>query len=94
VGWEINVRAAQDSDGWTCHVKVETGGRTVTEHTVIVTKSEAERLSAGPSVEDLVERSFAFLLEREQPQSILKRFSLSDIETYFPDYPRVIKREL
>lgn len=64
--------------------------RTVSEHSVEVTKSDLERLAPGASVEDLVSDSFKFLLEREPPQSILRRFSLSDIERYFPYYPEAI----
>ncbi len=37
-------------------------------------------------IEDLLQRSFAFLLEREPKESILKQFTLSDIERYFPEY--------
>jgi len=49
-----------------------------------------ERLAPDGSVEDLVLRSFEFLLEREPPSSILRRFALTDIERYFPEYPKVI----
>ncbi len=52
---------------------------------------ELERFAPLSSVEDLVRRSFKFLLEREPPQSILSRFGLSDIERYYPEYPRVIR---
>jgi len=43
-------------------------------------------------VEDLVARSFDFLLEREPPGSILNRFDLSVIQRYFPDYDQQFKR--
>jgi hypothetical protein len=39
-----------------------------------------------------VARSFAFLLEREPPGSILRRFDLSVIPRYFPDYDSQIRR--
>ena len=42
-------------------------------------------------VEDLVQRSFEFLLERESPSSILRTFDLSVIERYFPEYDRQIR---
>ena len=41
---------------------------------------------------DLVERSFAFLLEREPRESILRSFDLSVIGRYFPDWERAIRR--
>ena len=39
---------------------------------------------------DLVRRSFAFLLEREPKESILRSFELPEIGRYFPDYERTI----
>ena len=39
---------------------------------------------------DLVRRSFAFLLEREPKESILRSFDLPEIGRYFPDYERTI----
>ena len=37
-------------------------------------------------VEELVRRSFEFLLEREPKDAILRQFNLQDIEKYFPEY--------
>ncbi len=71
-------------------MKIKEGGRTVSDHTVTVTTSDVERLAPLSSVEDLVKRSFEFLLEREPPRSILPHFSLPEIERYFPDYPRLL----
>lgn len=45
-----------------------------------------------PAPTDIVRASFEFLLERESVDDILKEFDLSVIETYFPEYPTVIKR--
>jgi hypothetical protein len=67
----------------------DVGGRSFT-YTVYVTASDVERLGRGKTVEDLVERSFTFLLEREPASSILREFQLTDVERYFPEYPRVI----
>jgi hypothetical protein len=90
VGTTIKVTATPDAEGWTCKVTIENDSRTVTEHTVIATARDLQRLAPGSSVELLVKRSFEFLLERESPQSILRRFALTDIERYFPEYPTVI----
>jgi hypothetical protein len=43
-------------------------------------------------VEDLVARSFEFLLQREPPGSILSTFDLSVIQRYFPEYDRAFRR--
>ena len=49
-----------------------------------------ERWSRGRPVEQLVEESFDFLLQREPKESILSEFDLSVISRYFPDYERAI----
>jgi hypothetical protein len=71
-------------------VRIEEDGRAVSDHTVEVSKADLKRLAPESSVDELVQRSFEFLLEREPPQSILRRFNLPDIERYFPEYPKVI----
>ncbi|MDZ7744228.1 MAG: hypothetical protein U5K77_00495 [Candidatus Saccharibacteria bacterium] len=42
--------------------------------------------------EQLVEKSFVFLLEREPASSILSEFDLPLISNYFPEYESTIKR--
>jgi hypothetical protein len=79
--------------GWTCRVVIRDGDRAVSTHDVRVTVADLARLDPGavePSA--LVERSFAFLLEREPPTSILRAFDLSVIGRYFPDYEPEIRR--
>jgi hypothetical protein len=88
---EIKVEATTNADGWSCQVRIEEDGRLVSTHTVEVATSDVKRLAAESTVEDLVRRSFEFLLERESPQSILRKFGIADIEHYFPEYPRVIR---
>jgi hypothetical protein len=43
-------------------------------------------------VEDLVARSFDFLLRREPATSILRTFDLAVIERYFPEYEKEFRR--
>jgi hypothetical protein len=86
----IRVTATPHANGWTFQVSIEEDGRTVSEHAVEVSKSDVKRLAPESSVEELVLRSFEFLLEREPPSNILRRFALSDIERYFPEYPKTI----
>jgi hypothetical protein len=87
----INLTADAKAGGWTCHVRIEDDSHLVTEHTVTVTEADKERYGPRSTVEDLVARSFEFLLEREAPTSILRTFALADIERYFPDYPTTIR---
>ena len=79
--------------GWTCEVTLSQAGRTVSTHSVRVPAADLARLAPGSaSPEDLVERSFAFLLEREPPGSILRAFDLGVISRYFPEYESEIRR--
>ena len=71
--------------GSTYDVTVEDGGGS-THHEVTVWPSDIERYAPGAEPEALLEASFAFLLEREPKESILRRFELPVIEQYFPDY--------
>jgi hypothetical protein len=64
-------------------------------HDVTVSPNDYTRLTNGKiELEELVRRSFEFLLEREPKDSILTRFDLSVIGRYFPEYEREIRRRL
>jgi len=80
-------------DGWLCTATVSDSGRTVSTHRVHVAPEDLERLA--PGTEDptaLIEASFAFVLERESPEMILRSFELTDIGRYFPSYETDIRR--
>jgi hypothetical protein len=79
------------ADGWTCSVALRDGGRDVSSHRVQVAAHDLDRLAPGAAdPTTLVEASFAFLLERESPASILRSFELTEIGRYFPDYEPTI----
>ena len=64
-------------------------------HHVTLKQEDYARLTGGKTEpEELVRRSFEFLLEREPKESILKRFDLSVISRYFPEYEREIQKRL
>jgi hypothetical protein len=66
-----------------------------TTHEVTVSPNDYARLTNGKvEPEELVRRSFEFLLEREPKGSILTRFDLSVISRYFPEYESETKRRL
>lgn len=73
------------------HVGVEAADGTSTSHQVTVWPSDVQRYAPDATPEELLEASFAFLLEREAKESILARFELPVIERYFPDYPIVVR---
>ena len=90
-GEVVDVRCEPAPGGWTCHVTVD-GPRTETTHVVGISAADLARLAPDAvSPEDLVRRSFAFLLAREPKETILGRFDLSVIGRYFPDYELAIR---
>jgi hypothetical protein len=89
----ITVLAIPKDGGWESTVVVERRGERH-EYNVSVSEISLARWGSGSTrndVEDLVRRSFEFLLEREPPSAILRRFELGVIESYFPEYDRVIR---
>ncbi len=72
--------------------KVTVEGRPTTTHRVTVSPAYYEKLTGKRiSVEELVYKSFEFLLERESNTSILQSFDLSVIGRYFPEYESTIR---
>lgn len=58
-----------------------------TEHEVTAAASVLSRVALPDEApEATVGRAFDFLLAREPPQSILRRFALEDIARYFPEF--------
>ena len=91
---DVRVSLTESDGGWTAEVVV-TGGGSSTQHEVTLSQDVYERLAGAKAApEALVEASFAFLLEREPKESILRRFDLPVIGRYFPDYERVIAQRL
>jgi hypothetical protein len=91
MGDGIEVRCEPAAGAWTCRVMV-TGHGTATLHEVTIGSADLERLDPGATTpDDLVSRSFAFLLEREPKESILRRFDLQLISHYFPEYEGSIR---
>lgn len=66
-------------------VKVES--RSTSTHHVTLPSSYYQKLTRGKvTPEELIKKSFKFLLERESNTSILSQFELSLIGRYFPEY--------
>jgi hypothetical protein len=85
------VRCSATADGWVCTVAL---GPDAGEHEVTVDHATLENLAPGATPEALVDESFRFLLEREPPDAILRRFELPIIGRYFADYPDEIRRRM
>jgi hypothetical protein len=75
--------------------EVSIESRTNTHHRVTVPTAYYRKLTDGKvSPEELVRKSFEFLLQREPNTSILQSFELSLIGHYFPDYEQKIRLQL
>jgi hypothetical protein len=75
-----------EPQGWSCAVTLSDDQGT-SSHRVRVTRRDLERLAPGSTTpDDLVRRSFEFLLARESRESILRSFDLPLIGRYFPEY--------
>lgn len=63
-----------------------------TEHEVILDEDYYKKLTNNKiSKEELIKKSFEFLLKKEPKELILKRFNLKLIVSYFPEYEKEIK---
>lgn len=82
---------ANDARAYRLTVRVREG-RSETTHEVTLAGELLARLGRGESAEAFVKRCFAFLLEREPKESILRSFDVSVIASYFPEFEREIAR--
>ena len=94
---DIEVRCDATADGWRCRVDVVEGARTSSFNVTTRDPSTLTPRGTAPTqadVENLVEETFRFLLEREPVSSILSSFDLTVVARYFPEYPAEIRRRL
>ena len=90
----IDVQITSDGEPWTFQVTVSEGG-SQTSHRVTLTSGDYERLTnEACGTDELVRRSFEFLLEREPKESILGEFDITVIARYFPEYEREIAQRI
>lgn len=67
-------------------------GSSKTRHNVELDDEYYRKLTGGEiTKEELIKKSFEFLLEKESKESILSRFNLEVIKRYFPEYEKEIK---
>ena len=88
---DITVTTAARENGWSFGVQIaETNGQT--RHSVTLTQADFQQLTEGKQAtpEELVRKSFEFLLEREPKHLILRQFNLAEISRYFPEYAKDI----
>jgi hypothetical protein len=90
----IEVKGTGEGDPLEFEVVVRMG-HGETRHHVTMTRDTCERLTAGThSPERCIEAAFQFLLDREPKESILRRFDVTVISNYFPEFERELPRYL
>ena len=63
-----------------------------TQHLVIVSDAAHKKFSdAALTKEQLIKKSFLFLLQKENQVSILRKFHIEEIENYFPEFSNIAK---
>ena len=88
----ISVTTSTPLDGntWRYNIEViETGSKT--NHEVTMNKDYYLGQTGGLVIpEEFVKKSFEFLLERENKDSILRQFDINQINDYFPEFEKEI----
>ena len=90
---EISVHQISSQEGGFIFDVMVKEGSEATHHRVGLRQSYYDQLSGGKiAPEELVKRSFEFLLEREPKEAILRAFNLRDISNYFPEFEKEITK--
>ena len=86
----IEVERTGDNDPFEFEVIVrEPNGES--RHYVTMSRKTCERLTAGQHTpERCLEAAFQFLLDREPLEAILRRFDVTVISGYFPEFEQVL----
>lgn len=89
----INIKSKEKTiAGWRIIVVLEEENEPDLEFNVEVDEdhyNDLTSLSIAP--EDLVKRSFQYLLNREGKHEIMKSFNLRDISKFFPEYDDMVR---
>jgi hypothetical protein len=84
----IEVRRVAEGDPMDFEVVIREG-EGETRHHVTMSRQMCDRLAAGKHTpERCLEAAFRFLLDREPKESILRRFDVTVISRYFPEFER------
>lgn len=81
-------KITENNYGWECNVLIM-DDKSHTEHHVTIPLPTYVRLTGEQyPVEQLVIKSFEFLLKKESKESIKQQFTLDEIGNYFPEWER------
>jgi hypothetical protein len=84
----IEVQQTAEGDPMAFLVTVKEG-KSATQHRVTMTQATYQKLTGGTVPADrCIEAAFKFLLDHEPKESILSRFDVTVISSYFPSFDR------
>jgi hypothetical protein len=87
-----------DDNKWSYEVEIteSDGSGSRTTHQVTMLKDYYMDLTQRGRIipEELIKKSFEFLLDRESKDSILRQFDIAQIKDYFPEYEKEVKKVL
>jgi hypothetical protein len=84
-----------DSNTWKYNVEIieSDGSSSKTNYEVTMNKDYYLGQTEGSIIpEEFVRKSFEFLLERENKDSILRQFDINQINDYFPEFKKEMKK--
>ncbi len=90
---EVKVEKSKTEKGWKFNVTVNEKGSS-TRHQVTMSKDFYTSLDTKTKPEEIIKKSFNFLLEREPKEMILSKFDVTVISRYFPEFENQIKERL
>jgi hypothetical protein len=91
----ITTSTPLDGNTWRYNVEIieSDGSGSKTNHEVTMNKDYYLGQTGGCIIpEEFVKKSFEFLLERENKDSILRQFDINQINDYFPEFENEIKK--
>jgi hypothetical protein len=86
-----------DENTWRYIVEIieSDGSGSKSTHQVTMNKKYYMTMTEGRIIpEEFIKKSFEFLLDSESKESILQQFDIAQINNYFPEFAKGIKREL
>lgn len=90
---EIRIKSRTNNLGYHFNVQV-TDEKGSTSHRVTMDRDFIIRIGATFEPEQVIRKSFEFLLSREPKEKILSEFDVTVITTYFPDYIEKLQKLL
>lgn len=90
----IKIMMKENNLGYHFNVEVVDTNGSISNHRVTMDRDFVTRIGAVYKPEKVIEKSFEFLLSKEQKESILAEFDVTTISQHFPDYISTLEKLL